>query len=312
MLSISAVLLGPVTGGAGLYRLFGWSRGFILGVSFGLVTGAWVGWSVAKHIKHAAAKVRKSFDIVLRVSAAVLMLLASCLPLALFEDSLGGGSGYGEGLPRVASRFFEHQIEPWFNLGLRWVSFGAKLWRWGSQILSGIFWVLVICCLFDAARRFLEVSRRHDRKMLTRFAASGTVLVTGTLVLFFSLSEGKARPHSETICSSMTESEFWWSATNGSKSESYPVSALQSERETMSKYFEEWQPSPIKDDPPFRVTSISPDGTTEIELMNSGAKVKSRPGRSFACREYGPEGLWLGGGILRKINSPLSSVDLQR
>lgn len=301
VLFCSAILLAPLTGGAGLFRLFGWSRGYILGAAFGFVTGAWFGWNVAKQVNRASAGLRKPFGVVLRMIAAVLMLFASYLPLALFEDSLGGGSGYGDGLPRVASKFFEHQIEPWFYYVLRWVFRGGIMLHWGYQILSGIFWLLVICSLFSVSRRFLKAIRLGDGRTLIRLTAGGVVLVTATLILFFSVNEGEARPHIETICASlMTVSEIELSTAKASVNETYPTTILERERKTMSKYFEQWSPTPIQDDPSFRVTSIAPDGTTEIELIKSGTKLRSKPGRPLVCREYGTEGLWLTGASFEK------------
>jgi hypothetical protein len=287
-LFVSAILLGPVAGGAGLYRLFGWSRAFILGGFFGLVTGGWVGWNVAKQISRESDGLQESFGKVPQMITAVLMLLASYLPLALFEYSLGGGSGYGEGLPMIAAKFFEHQVAPWFcyvALVIRILSH--------YRILSVVFWIVVVGCLFDIGRRFLEVVRLGHCRQLIKIATIAVLLMTTTIVLFFSVDVGKARPHITTACAALTSIEFGLSPSNVAKSASYPVSYLDDERETMSKYFEEWTATPIKGDPSFRVASITPDGTTEIEFLSSGTKVRSRPGRPFMCKEYGPEGLWL-------------------
>jgi hypothetical protein len=290
VLFVSTIFICPWTGGAGLYRLFGWSRGFILGGFLGLVTGAWSGLVVARQVCRAAAKVTKPFGILIHMISGTLMLLTYYFPLALFTDSLGGGSGQNSAFPGVTNWLFWHLIDPWFY----YVAGAVKVFAYyQNHVFNGIFWVLVICCLFDIGRRFVGAIQLGSRRKLIGIAATGMLLVATTITLFFRVEEGKARPHIETICSSMTGCEFGLAATGTSKSESYPASTLESERETMSKYFEEWQPSPIKGDPPFRVTSIALDGTTEIELMKSGLKVKSRPGKPFACKEYGQEGLWL-------------------
>src|ERR1051325_7427478 len=74
---------------------------------FGIVAGVWLGGILTEKLQNLA----EGFGCAIRNLAIVLVcsaiFYASYVPMALLQDSLGGGSGYGAYVPRIFMTFFE-------------------------------------------------------------------------------------------------------------------------------------------------------------------------------------------------------------
>ena len=284
MLFGSAILVGPLRGGAGLYRLFGYPRSLILSGFLGLLAGAWLGWNFATRLKRASVRISKQLGIAVQGTASVLMFMVAYLPLAIFVDSLGGGSGQNDFFPGITNVLFWSVIDPWF-------SYFARFFRTSSsyQLISVAFWILAICCLLDISRRYFRAVRLGSRKKLVGMTVASALFMVASAFVFLFVPEGEVRRHIETVGSSFATYGFELSVSGGNTHESYPALMFEGDAATIS----ENRDINVKNDPPFRLISISPNGETEIELISSGARVRSKPGRPLACKEYGREGLWV-------------------
>jgi len=94
----------------------------ILQAVSGIISGASAGWWLARRL--APSRVASPiWRTALLLLISVVTLFVCYIPPAGFEDWLAGGSGYGEGVPKVFMRFFEAIYLPVF----RWNTATAKI-----------------------------------------------------------------------------------------------------------------------------------------------------------------------------------------
>jgi len=147
------------------WSFFGWfpfsiSRDYaapegIIHCGCGLVTGAWV----ARLVRRLLIRVSQRSNILgsfLRLTLSAMALFFCYIPLAGFEDMLGGGSGYGEGVPAIFMRFFQMCYFPIF-LWMRTNHFSL----WGGEYLPNVLFISgITIVLMWCVSRLRNVLRR--------------------------------------------------------------------------------------------------------------------------------------------------------
>jgi hypothetical protein len=148
LLISSSMLFPPLSGGAGLYRIVGFRPAVIIGCALGVLTGAWLGIEIAG--------LSGRIGIKCQLITPVLLIYACFIPLGLFEDLMGGGSGYGDGLPRWFMKLLEIAYRPWMGYVYRlWTASGVYC------VASIVFWLITLWCGYAVLHRILQKEPNH-------------------------------------------------------------------------------------------------------------------------------------------------------
>jgi hypothetical protein len=121
-----------------------WPAGIIQS-AFGIVTGACAGRLFARAMARATRRSRLGGSL-LQVVASAIALFICYIPVAAFEDSLGGGSGYGEGVPGVFMWIVLNFYTPVFyrmkaaNLSLHFLGEYSPVALWISGAVIVLAW----------------------------------------------------------------------------------------------------------------------------------------------------------------------------
>lgn len=137
----SAMLFGPLLCGAGLFWIVGWRWGTIIGCPIGVIAGAAAGVVLAR----TAVSRGRIFILIITL----VVLYAYFIPLGLFEDHLGGGSGYGSSVPRWFIKLFEAAYLPWMGNAGKKTGYMIAMF----YVLPIVFWLVVGWCGVVALRR---------------------------------------------------------------------------------------------------------------------------------------------------------------
>lgn len=149
VLLCSSMLFGPLIGGAGLYRIMGMKAALTLGFLAGSVTGIWIGGEFARMTLSAFENKKIRWRITTLLGAG-LLLYVFYAPIGFMEHAMGGGSGYGAGLPHWFMKLLETAYFPWMDnmyLIFRTINFEIAV-----GALNILFWSITFWSIYSTWR----------------------------------------------------------------------------------------------------------------------------------------------------------------